>query len=352
MLVKIFANKASGQKAEGKADTMDRVNAGAHSASRPAVITAGIHANSTNARSLKGDTIADRFTVTESITPIYGRSVDELADLVRRGDISPEIRQSAERFAELFHAARFDPGLTVDLTKDRVDVNRNGSDIEPDGVERAKDKVRAAIKALGGQQTPCASAVWNIVGRNETLESWAKRRQLDPRVQYATVDIARRILIAGLERLDVHLNPRSEPKMDGPCGDGSLAALDELVPLIAGINHPMAGWLAAGLRHWRTNLNFDLERALNINDNARKTDMTRRRDAALGRLKAALRCRTTNAAVHAITVAYREYVRDRYSRDSANRHAPSSGVDAELFEIAECGGLPKPRQLDTILKRR
>lgn len=100
------------------------------------------------------------------------RTTDTLLVMERRGTITPAMRQAAEDFRATFRAASLDPLRAPDLNR----VPRAGRD--PDLGERAgqlREKVWAAMTALGGIHSPAGSCVWHVVGCEWTLKDWALR---------------------------------------------------------------------------------------------------------------------------------------------------------------------------------
>jgi hypothetical protein len=100
------------------------------------------------------------------------RATDTLLVMERRGTIAPAMRQAAEDFRALFRAASLDPLRAPDLNR----MPRAGRDFtlgERGGV--AREKVWAAMTALGGIHSPAGSCVWHVVGCEWTLKDWALR---------------------------------------------------------------------------------------------------------------------------------------------------------------------------------
>jgi hypothetical protein len=100
------------------------------------------------------------------------RATDTLLVMERRRTITPAMRQAGEDFRAIFHAAALDPLRAADLN--RVP----GAGRDPQLGARggaAREKVWAAMTALGGIHSPAGSCVWHVVGCEWTLKDWALR---------------------------------------------------------------------------------------------------------------------------------------------------------------------------------
>jgi hypothetical protein len=281
----------------------------------------------------------------KEILPVLA-TVDELAELERRGDVTAEIRQSGEKFRELYHSAKLNsPQITIDYTRERVDGGLlPGNDTLPAAVESALTDVRAAMRALGDNKDPVRNVIEDVVGRGESLQSWVRRRKLNAVAGGANLVDGRRYLIQGLERLDTHFRPAVEPEPDRVAGGagGGLKDLARLIPAIAATNDPAAAWLAQGLAYWRQHPDVDLETALGFQQDERRRDVLHRRDRALRRLAARLNCTSPKKLI----LLFQEYERRR------EQHALAAGVDTDLREAVECGArLLGESQLYKILGR-
>jgi len=252
----VSPTKQAAQKRQGKADHMDRVPNGANGAHKSPTLERGRVAYEVGLgrgyildgpggedapRDLAhrdtqfvdgAQRVIGGTTSNKTIAPVLA-TIDELVELERRGDITAEVRQSGERFRELFHNAGFNPNITVDYTRERVD-NSLRPDVLPDAVERAQAEVRAAMGILGGDKDSVGLVVWDVIGRGEGLASWVHRRKINIVARGATLADARRFLIQGLERLDAHFRPASESKPERVV-DGSLKDLARLIPMISAI---------------------------------------------------------------------------------------------------------------------
>lgn len=100
------------------------------------------------------------------------RATDTLLVMERRRTITPEMRQAGEDFRAIFRAASLDPLRAPDLGR----VPRAGRDLHLGArASEARDKVWAALTALGGIHSPAGSCVWHVVGCEWTLKDWALR---------------------------------------------------------------------------------------------------------------------------------------------------------------------------------
>jgi hypothetical protein len=264
-----------------------------------------------------------------------------LAELEAAGTISKEVRASGQRFAETFSRGWLDDSKAA--ARHAMHMLDAGiyTDRLPDKVESAKDVIRGAMRALGGIGDVYGSVVWHCIGLGESLESWTQRRKLNRVGHSANVTDARRFLVRGLRILDEHFRPRTEVDT-ARVVDGSLKDLVRLIPQIAELDDPAAGWFAAALRQWSQNPEATLESALGVQVGARRRDIIRRRDAAIRRLADKLRYRSA----HKAAVMMPKLVADFRATKG---HADNSATAADLREIVGCGGLPSFEQLRRIL---
>ena len=100
------------------------------------------------------------------------RATDTLLVMERRGTITPAMRQAAEDFRGIFRAAALDPLRAPDLNRVPT-VGRDPTLGDRGGL--AREKVWAALTALGGIHSPAGSCVWHVVGCEWTLKDWALR---------------------------------------------------------------------------------------------------------------------------------------------------------------------------------
>jgi hypothetical protein len=83
-----------------------------------------------------------------------------LARLYRRGSISQIQMLAGEQFQRLVRDAHHDMLRAADLSRDV----RHASPVDAIAVERARDSVWVAIRALGGMTSPCGSCAWFVLG--------------------------------------------------------------------------------------------------------------------------------------------------------------------------------------------
>jgi hypothetical protein len=100
------------------------------------------------------------------------RSADTLARMLKRGTISPPMRQAADDFRSLFRRASLDPLRAPDLR--RVPSGSHPAEASERQTE-ARRRVWRALQALGGIASPAGSCVWHVVGCEWTIRDWALR---------------------------------------------------------------------------------------------------------------------------------------------------------------------------------
>lgn len=93
-----------------------------------------------------------------------------LARLQRHGDIGPGEKMAGEKFAELFRQAHMDPLHAAGMAQ-RCHAVAAG---EPNGVS-ARERVNAALDALGGLHSACGTCAWFVLGCELSLRQWAMR---------------------------------------------------------------------------------------------------------------------------------------------------------------------------------
>jgi hypothetical protein len=99
------------------------------------------------------------------------RAVDTLEIMMRRGSISPAMRQAGDDFRRDFRRSGFDQ-----LRAALLDRLKGGGErlieLRPDATRR----VRRALIALGGATSPAGSCAWHVLGLEENLREWAIRQ--------------------------------------------------------------------------------------------------------------------------------------------------------------------------------
>ena len=125
------------------------------------------------------------------------RAVDTLTAMLRKGTITPEMRQAGEDFHALFMTAQLETLRAADLHR------------LPDGGMRevsitlrqaeARKQVWRILQALGGVASPAGSCLWHVVGSAVTLKEWALHHGWNGRV--LSPEAASGVLIGALGAL-------------------------------------------------------------------------------------------------------------------------------------------------------
>jgi hypothetical protein len=127
---------------------------------------------------------------------IHHRTVDTLDKMLRAGTISREMHDAARDFQAAFVVAHLDP-IRATPTLRLPGIGR-----EPDLSERqldARRRVHAAMRALGGINSPAGSCVWHVVGMQRSVREWAMRQGWNGRA--VRQEQAMGILVAALGML-------------------------------------------------------------------------------------------------------------------------------------------------------
>lgn len=101
------------------------------------------------------------------------RAVDTLSKMLRAGSITQEMCDAGREFQANFVLAGLDPIRARSLTLPC------GGGCAPEITERrldARRQVHEAIEALGGIDSPAASAVWHVLGCGCSVRQWVLRR--------------------------------------------------------------------------------------------------------------------------------------------------------------------------------
>ncbi len=100
------------------------------------------------------------------------RAVDTLGVMLRKGTISPAMRQAGDDFHALFLTASLDPLRAADWRS----IPQGFSELSPTLRQvGARDKVWKALQALGGIASPAGSCVWHVVGCAWSIKEWSLR---------------------------------------------------------------------------------------------------------------------------------------------------------------------------------
>jgi hypothetical protein len=124
---------------------------------------------------------------------VHHRTVDTLGKLLRAGTIAPAMHDAARAFQANFTIASLDPIRATPLHR----IPRMGRDLELSQRQLdARRCVHAALRALGGINSPAGSCVWHVVGLQQSLRAWAMRQGWNGRP--VRQEQAQGILIAAL----------------------------------------------------------------------------------------------------------------------------------------------------------
>lgn len=126
------------------------------------------------------------------------RTVDTLEMMLRRGTISPEMKQAGEEFRTRFALGQLDSLKAADMAR----VGGGMTQGIPIGIraERARREVWQSIRAAGGIASPGGSVLWHVLGWGQSLTQWAHQRQAWCS-QEISVKAASGILVAALGAL-------------------------------------------------------------------------------------------------------------------------------------------------------
>lgn len=100
------------------------------------------------------------------------RAVDTLGILLENGSITPQMHEAAEIFRSQFRAAALDGMRTMSLIR----VARGTGDPLTERHVSARQKVSAAIRHVGGMQSPAGSSLWHVVGLECSIREWAMQK--------------------------------------------------------------------------------------------------------------------------------------------------------------------------------
>ncbi|MBY0329520.1 MAG: hypothetical protein K2X49_02465 [Acetobacteraceae bacterium] len=109
----------------------------------------------------------------ETGTPIAHRyAMDTLGVMLGNGTITSEMRDAGEMFRKQFRCAALDTLRAMPLI--RIPGGRAG-DTTTEQQFQARERVAAAIDALGGPGSPAGACVWHVVGLESSITEWARR---------------------------------------------------------------------------------------------------------------------------------------------------------------------------------
>jgi hypothetical protein len=113
---------------------------------------------------------AVRETDPETGSPVqHRRAVDTLGAMLTNGTITSQMHEAGCMFRTQFRSAALDGMRTTQLLR----MPRGGGDTMTERQVAARDKVSAALEALGGPGSPGGSAVWHVLGLECSIREWA-----------------------------------------------------------------------------------------------------------------------------------------------------------------------------------
>jgi hypothetical protein len=95
-----------------------------------------------------------------------------IARLEHKGTITRREAEAGAMFHQLFQRASLDDLKSPDLSRAPATAGYREAEISASG-ERCRRAVSAAMTALGGAGSPAASAIWNVVGLEQSVRRWA-----------------------------------------------------------------------------------------------------------------------------------------------------------------------------------
>jgi hypothetical protein len=127
---------------------------------------------------------------------VHHRTVDTLGKMLKTGTITNEMYDTAKDFQAAFIIANIDTLRALPILR----IPGNGRDVDmSDRQLIARRRVLKSIEKLGGIGSLTASALWHVVGLQESVRQWAQRSGWGG--QPIRPDVASGILVAGLEIL-------------------------------------------------------------------------------------------------------------------------------------------------------
>lgn len=106
----------------------------------------------------------------ETGTPLpHRRAVDTLGAMLTNGTISPEMHEAGCVFRTQFRSAALDGIRTTQLIR----MPKSTGTTLTERQVAARDRVAAALDALGGPSSPGGSAVWHVLGLECSIREWA-----------------------------------------------------------------------------------------------------------------------------------------------------------------------------------
>ncbi len=109
----------------------------------------------------------------ETGTPVvHCYAIDTLGVMLNNGTITREMHDAGAIFRRQFRVAALDTLRAMPLI--RVPGGRS-VDTTTEQQFQAREKVAAAIDALGGPASPAGACVWHVVGLESSITEWARR---------------------------------------------------------------------------------------------------------------------------------------------------------------------------------
>ena len=109
----------------------------------------------------------------ETGAPVVHRyAIDTLGLMLNNGTITREMHDAGAIFRRQFRMAALDTLRALPLI--RI-PGGGGVDTTTEQQFHAREKVAAAIDALGGPASPAGACVWHVVGLESSITEWARR---------------------------------------------------------------------------------------------------------------------------------------------------------------------------------
>lgn len=103
---------------------------------------------------------------------VHHRAVDTLGLMLANGTISPEMFEAAAMFRAKFRTAALDGIHVMPVLR----ISGNTGDGLTEHQMASRERVAAAIMALGGFDSAAGSVVWHVVGLESSVREWAMRQ--------------------------------------------------------------------------------------------------------------------------------------------------------------------------------
>lgn len=102
----------------------------------------------------------------------HRRAVDTLGVMLANGSITPEMHEAGVIFRGHFRAAALDTLRAMPLMR----ISGGTSDPLTERQIAARQKVAAALEALGGHGSAAGSCAWHVLGCEASVREWATRQ--------------------------------------------------------------------------------------------------------------------------------------------------------------------------------